>query len=130
MTRHQLLVGRVHFEIEFFLRQHPGTGMVLLAPFDVIFTKWDVVEPDLLFIAQEQLDILTDKNVQGSPALMIEMLSRGTRKVDEGAKLRLFDRGGVREYWLVDPDRNRVTVFPAPAGRLVSTCRGAHARAA
>jgi Uma2 family endonuclease len=111
LTRHQVLVGRLYFEIESFLRQHPGTGTVFLSPFDVIFTKWDVVEPDLLFIAQDQLDILTDKNVQGSPALVIEILSRGTRKVDEGAKLRLFDRGGVRECWLVDPDRDRVAIF-------------------
>ena len=111
VTRHQLLVGRLHFEIEFFLRQHPGTGMVFLAPFDVIFTKWDVVEPDLLFIAQDQADILTDKNVQGPPALVIEVLSPGTRRVDEHVKLRLFDRGGVREYWLVDPGLDSVTVF-------------------
>ena len=111
VTRHQLLVGRLHFEIEFFLRQHPGTGMVFLAPFDVIFTKWDVVEPDLLFIAQDQAEILTDRNVQGSPALVIEILSPGTRKVDERVKLRLFDRGGVREYWLVDPEADSVTVF-------------------
>jgi len=111
VTRHQLLVGRLHFEIEFFLRQHPGTGMVFLAPFDVIFTKWDVVEPDLLFIAQDQADILTDRNVQGPPALVIEILSHGTRRVDEQVKLRLFDRGGVREYWLLDPERDSVTVF-------------------
>jgi len=111
VTRHQLLVGRLYFEIELFLRQHPGTGMVFLAPFDVIFTKWDVVEPDLLFIAQDQAEILTDKNVQGPPALVIEVLSPGTRKVDERVKLRLFDRGGVREYWLVDPEADSVTVF-------------------
>jgi len=111
VTRHQRLVGRLHFEIEFFLREHPGTGMVFLAPFDVIFTKWDVVEPDLLFIAQDQAEILTDKNVQGPPALVIEVLSPGTRRVDEQVKLRLFDRGGVREYWLVDPELDSVTVF-------------------
>ena len=63
----------------------------------MIFTKWDIVEPDLLFIAGDQIDILTDKNVQGPPALVVEILSRGTRKMDEGMKLRLFERGGVRE---------------------------------
>jgi Uma2 family endonuclease len=110
-TRHQVLVGRLHFEIELFLRQHPGTGHVFLSPFDVIFTKWDIVEPDLLFIAGDQIDILTDKNVQGPPALVIEILSRGTRKTDEQVKLRLFERGGVREYWLVDPEGDRVTVW-------------------
>jgi Uma2 family endonuclease len=109
-TRHQVLLGRLHFEIELCLRQRPGGGQVFLSPFDVIFTKWDVVEPDLLLIASDQTDILTDMNVQGPPALVIEIASPGTRKRDEGIKLRLFDRGGVREYWLVDPERDRIVV--------------------
>lgn len=110
-TRHQVLVGRLHFEIERFLRQHPATGRVFVAPFDVLFTRWDVVEPDLLFLASDQLEILTDKNVQGAPALVVEILSPGTRKTDEQTKRRLFDRGGVREYWLVDPELDLVKVF-------------------
>jgi Uma2 family endonuclease len=110
-TRHQILLGRLYFEVEQCLRQRPGVGQVFLSPFDVIFTKWDVVEPDLLFIASDQIDILTDKNVQGPPALVIEIASPGTRHRDEGIKLRLFERGGVREYWLVDPERDRITVW-------------------
>jgi Uma2 family endonuclease len=109
--RHQELVGRLFFEIELFLREHPGPGRVFVAPFDVLFTRWDVVEPDLLFIAGDQADILTAENVQGAPALVIEILSPETRKTDEQAKRHLFDRGGVREYWLVDPDRDLVMVF-------------------
>lgn len=110
-TRHQVLVGRLHFAIEQFLRQQRGLGRVFLAPFDVVFTRWDVVEPDVLFIAGDQAGILTDKNVQGAPALVIEVLSSGTRQVDEHNKRRLFDRGGVREYWLVDPEFDVVKVF-------------------
>ena len=109
--RHQVLLGRLHFEIESWLRQHPGTGSVFLSPLDVIFSKWDVVEPDLLFVAADQEKILTENNVQGSPALVIEIASPATRRRDEGIKQKLFDRGGVREYWLVDPDRNRVRVW-------------------
>jgi Uma2 family endonuclease len=117
--RHQEIVGRLHFEIEARLRRRPGTGRVFLAPFDVLFSKWDVVEPDLLFIAVDQLAILTDTNVQGPPALVIEVLSPTTRKTDEQTKRRLFDRGGVREYWLVDPERDAVTVCRrVPAGSL------------
>ena len=110
-TPHQELLGRLHLEIALFLRQHPGTGRVFMAPFDVLFTKWDVVEPDLLFIAGDQVDILTEKNVQGAPALVVEILSPGTRKKDEQIKRRLFEREGVRDYWLVDPDLDLVKVF-------------------
>jgi Uma2 family endonuclease len=109
--RHQMLIGRLHFEIELFLRQHPGTGRVFLSPLDVIFTQWDVVEPDLLFVSENQTEILTDNNVQGPPALVVEIMSRGTRKRDRDIKRRLFDRGGVREYWLVDPEHDRVTIW-------------------
>lgn len=109
--RHQMLAGRLHFDIERFLRAHPATGHVFFAPLDVLFTKWDIVEPDLLFIATDQERILTDKNVQGAPALVVEILSAATRKTDEQAKRQLFDRGGVREYWIVDPERDAVRVF-------------------
>jgi Uma2 family endonuclease len=110
-TRHQELVGRLHFELALYIRAHREAGHVFLAPFDVIFTQWDVVEPDLVFIAGDQVSIITDKNVQGPPALVVEILSPGTRKTDEKVKKQLFDRGGVREYWLVDPELDVIKVF-------------------
>ena len=106
-TRHQELVGRLHFELALYLRGHREAGRVFLAPFDVIFTRWDVVEPDLLFVAGDQASIITDKNVQGPPALMVEVLSPGTRRTDEQVKRRLFDRGGVREE-LAGRSRTRI----------------------
>lgn len=113
-TRHQQLVGRLHYEVEHYLRAHPGIGQVFLAPFDVIFSPHDLVEPDLLLIATDQQDILTRKNVQGAPALVIEVLSPSTRSRDLQNKCRLFDRGGVREYWIVDPDLNWIEVHRRP----------------
>ena len=82
-----------------------------MAPLDVVFTRWDIVEPDLLFVAADQGGILTEKNVQGPPALVVEIASPGTRRRDDQIMRELFDRGGVREYWIVDPDRNAVQVF-------------------
>ncbi len=110
VTRHQAILGRLHLSLGNFLAEHPQLGRVFFAPFDVIFTRWDVVEPDLMVIAGDQLDILTAKNVQGAPAIVVEILSPGTRKVDEQIKRRLFDRGGVREYWLIDPELDLVKV--------------------
>lgn len=110
-TRHQQLVGRLHYEIEHYLRAHPGTGEVFLAPFDVIFSPHDLVEPDLLLITADQAAVLTQKNVQGAPALVIEVLSPSTRSRDLLIKRRLFDRSGVREYWIVDPDLNQLQVY-------------------
>ena len=111
VTRHQAISGRLHLSLGNFLAEQPQLGRVFYAPFDVIFTRWDVVEPDLLVIAGDQLDILTIKNVQGAPAIVVEILSPGTRKVDESIKRRLFERGGVREYWLIDPELDIVKVY-------------------
>lgn len=116
VTRHQVLVGRLYFAIEAHLRGHRSQGEVYLAPFDVVLSHWDVVEPDLLVIGGEQREILTEKNVQGPPALVVEVLSPGTRRRDERLKRDLFDRTGVREYWLVDPDANRVTLYRRAGG--------------
>jgi Uma2 family endonuclease len=69
------------------------------------------VEPDLLFVAADQSGIITEKNIQGAPALVVEVLSPSTRKTDEQIKRRLFEREGVREYWLVDPELDLVKVF-------------------
>ena len=118
-VRHQVLVGRLVFEIQLYLRANPGTGEVFLSPLDVVLSHWDVVEPDLLFVACDQSNILTEKNIQGSPALVVEVLSKSTRKRDAQIKRRLFERAGVREYWLVDPELDTVQVFrTSPEGRL------------
>lgn len=109
--RHQDLIGRLYLVIGNFLATRQHLGRVYLSPLDVVFSYYDVVEPDLLFVSGDQLEILTEKNVQGPPALVIEILSRGTRKKDEQIKRRLFERGGVREYWIVDPERRSVKVF-------------------
>ena len=108
--RHQVLVGRLHVAIANYLAARPGPGRVYLSPLDVVLSPHDVVEPDLLFVGSDQLDVLTPKNVQGPPALVIEVLSPGTRKTDEQVKRRLFARVGVREYWLVDPELDLVKV--------------------
>lgn len=117
--RHQELLGRLHLAIGNHLAAHPGIGHVVLSPFDTVFSTWDVVEPDLIFVATNQLDIVTEANIQGAPALVVEILSRSTRKRDLGIKQQLFDRGGVREYWVVDPIAKDVAVYRrAPDGSL------------
>lgn len=120
VTRHQQLVGRLWFEIELYLRAHPSTGQAFGVPLDVVLSPYDVVAPDLVLITDDQEEILTSKNVQGAPALVIEVLSPSTRKRDVGIKRQLFDRSGVREYWIVDGRLNRIQVHRRDAdGSLV-----------
>lgn len=109
--RHQQLSRRLLVAIDRYLDDRPGFGEVFHAPFDTLFSPFDVVVPDLVVVTGDQLEILTEKNVAGAPALVIEILSPGTRRRDIGIKRQLYDRGGVREYWIVDPDASAVTVY-------------------
>lgn len=108
---HQELVGRLYLAIGNFLVDRRYLGRVFLSPADVVLSYHDVVVPDLLFVAGDQQDILTEANVQGPPALVVEILSPSTRRRDEGIKRKLFEEKGIREYWIVDPKGLRVTVF-------------------
>ena len=107
---HQELVGRLHLAIGNFLTTRRHLGRLFVARLDVVLSDYDVVEPDLLFVAGDQQSILTKANVQGAPALVIEILSPSTRRRDEGIKRKLYEERGVREYWLVDPKKYQISV--------------------
>ena len=91
------------------LREHP-VGKVYAAPLDVILSDADVVEPDLLFVSNERREVL-GKWIHGAPDLVIEILSPGTRRTDEITKRHLYDRVGVREYWIVDGEIEAVKIY-------------------
>jgi Uma2 family endonuclease len=113
-TVHQRLVTDLVIELGTYLRAQ-RLGQVFAAPFDVVLSVHDVVEPDLLVVLDEQLDVLTAQHVRGAPAIVIEILSPGTRARDETLKRDLYARAGVREYWMVDPDARAIRVCRWPA---------------
>jgi Uma2 family endonuclease len=109
--KHQKISGNLHLLIGVWLEEHP-IGHIYYAPFDVIFTMFDVVEPDLLYMSNERAArVLTDANVKGAPELVVEIGSEGTRGRDETIKRRLYERSGVSEYWVVDPEIDVVRVY-------------------
>jgi Uma2 family endonuclease len=115
-SKHQIVLGNLHLLIGHWLREH-RIGRVLLSPLDVVFTTFDVVEPDMLYLSNERAaQVLKSKNVQGVPELLIEIGSPSTRKRDETIKRRLYERSGVSEYWVVDPELDRVRVYRAGEG--------------
>ena len=115
--RHQLVSGRLHSRLGPFIEKH-RLGVVLYAPVDVILSPHDIAQPDLLFISHERAGILTEPNVQGAPDLVIEILSKKTRRRDEHLKLELYGRYGVLEYWMVDPERRGTKIYRRDGGRL------------
>lgn len=95
-------------------------GKVFIAPTDVVLSRYDVVQPDILFISNERRSIVTKANVQGAPDLIAEVLSPGTRKRDLVAKKALYERHGVKEYWIVDPRGKMIEAFDLHDRKLVS----------
>jgi Uma2 family endonuclease len=112
--RHQELSGRLHLALGTYLRGSP-IGKLYYAPVDVFLSNHDVVEPDLLFVSSARLGII-GKLVRGAPDLAVEILSPSTRRTDEVTKRRLFDRSGVGEYWVVDPEIEVVKVYRRSEG--------------
>jgi Uma2 family endonuclease len=106
-------------------------GVVFHSPVDVRLTRYDVVVPDIIFLSAERRNIFGERFVDGAPDLIVEVLSPSTRSRDLTAKLQLYARTGVQEYWIVDPDTSDVTVYalsaqgayelvPAVEGRICS----------
>ena len=117
-TTHQRIVGNLHWLIRSHLEIHPA-GEVFVAPFDVVFTNFDIVEPDLLYVSRSRAgDILTPMHVKGAPDLVVEVASKKTRRRDEMIKRRLYERSNVTEYWVVDPEINVIRVYRRTGDRF------------
>ena len=110
-TAHQVCVGAL-FQL---LRGHRRPGhVVLVAPFDYVISDATVLEPDVLVARR---DDLTEANLPATPLLVVEVLSRSTRRFDATAKRAAYQEAGVPAYWMVDPDGPSVTVLELVEGR-------------
>lgn len=86
-------------------------GRVYVAPVDVVLSPDNVLQPDLLFIAQDRLHIFNRAYVEEPPDLVVEILSPSTGARDRTIKAELYARFGVREYWMVDPETRGLTIL-------------------
>lgn len=88
-----------------------GRGRVLFAPVDVELSVADIVQPDLIVVLTERQSIVTQSRIVGAPDLLVEIVSPSSRRHDTVLKLELYRRAGVGEYWIVDPEARRLTVY-------------------
>ena len=112
--RHQRVVLNLGAGLHEWCAEHGGETFV--APTGVFLSESNFVEPDVLFVSQEHLDRLDKPFVRGAPDLVVEVSSPSTRRVELVRKRELYERFGVREYWYVDLDGDRVEVFRLEAG--------------
>ena len=107
---HQNTQSNLVGEFYVFVRDR-DLGWIYFSPTDVYLTDTDVVQPDILFISKGRSYIRTGKNIHGAPDLVVEILSPSTSANDWGYKKDLYERHGVKEFWLVDPYAKQVIVM-------------------
>lgn len=108
-VRHQRVSRKLLVLLTTHVEKH-ALGEVLVAPIDVLLSKHDIVQPDIVFVSTARAKIITKKNLRGAPDLLIEILSPSTASIDRHRKLRLYERAGVKEYWIVDPGAQTVEI--------------------
>lgn len=101
---HQEAAGNLFTDINVFVRTNK-LGKVFFAPLDLYLDEHsNVVQPDILFIAKSNPLVIDNRGLRGVPDLIIEVLSPGNKKYDSIKKKKLYEKFGVKEYWLVDPE--------------------------
>ncbi|MCG3118042.1 MAG: hypothetical protein ALAOOOJD_00175 [bacterium] len=111
LTIHQRCKGNL-FSAFWNFADENGAGMVLDAPTDVLLSGFaSPVQPDIIFVAKERLDIVKDERVEGAPDIIVEVLSPGNWLVDRRDKFKVYAQAGVREYWIVDPKARTIELF-------------------
>lgn len=110
-TKHQRIIGKLFNIISNYISSKGGDCEPFIAPFAVFLNENDktYVEPDISVICDRNK--LTDKGCNGAPDWIIEIVSPSSKRMDYMTKLFKYRSSGVREYWIVDPDKNRIMVY-------------------
>ena len=114
---HQLISMKLSIILGSFILKNQ-LGRLLAAPMDTIFSKNDTLQPDLLFVSNERLDIIK-KQVDGAPDFVIEIASPGNSQKELSYKKYVYETSGVREYWLINPEKQQISQYENIENELV-----------
>ena len=107
---HQAILFGIAFKLQTFLKRRK-LGELRISPYDVHFSKQNILQPDILFIKNENVHKIEDKGLVGAPDIVIEILSPSTFQLDHEEKKLVYERFGVEEYFIVDPNTTSVDSF-------------------
>ena len=106
---HQKIVFRMQRALADWIEPR-NLGEVVAAPIDMVLSPHRVVQPDVVFIAKERLDII-QRVIRGAADLAVEVVSLGGRNRDRIEKRDLYEQHGIKEYWIIDPEPETVDVL-------------------
>lgn len=118
--KHQAVLGHL-FVLLYGFVVPSGMGRVFVAPIDVILSATTVVQPDLVYVARERENLITQRGIEGPPDLVVEILSSTTSRADRTTKLQLYGRHGVQHYLLIDPDAETLEACRLEGGAYTVT---------
>jgi Uma2 family endonuclease len=107
---HQDISRNLEFILLNYLKDHP-VGVLYHAPFDVYLSETDVFQPDIVVVLKANFGLLTDAGCEGAPDFVVEILSPKTRRLDLDNKKRVYNRHGVKELWIIDPEPRELLVY-------------------
>ncbi len=107
---HQIISGKLFDTINTFLKTNK-LGIIFFAPIDVFLDEENLFLPDLVFVSEKRKGIITDNGIEGSPDLVVEILSPNTARYDRGEKMKTYKRNQVAEYWIIDPKALSVEIY-------------------
>ncbi len=109
-VKHQEILAKI-FEILLKYIKEKKLGKLFIAPLDVILSEDIVLQPDILFVSNDNLNIIKEKGIFGSPDLLIEIISPTTLKIDLEDKREIYEKFKVKEYWIVFPEEKAIEIL-------------------
>ncbi|MCE9631181.1 MAG: Uma2 family endonuclease [Planctomycetia bacterium] len=122
-TYHQTVSRRLQYQL-YTQIELAGRGVVYNAPVDVQLSDHDIVQPDLVVVIAPRIQMITPTKIKGVPDLLVEILSPSTASHDATLKKQLYERVGVAEYWIADPDNHTLCQFVLVNGRYEQRSAG------
>ncbi|UXE66451.1 MAG: Uma2 family endonuclease [Chryseotalea sp. WA131a] len=106
---HQIVSGNLYDLLKAFARKNGGVA--LFSPVDVILDRKNVFQPDLLYVAKENLGIISERGLNAAPDLAVEIISPSNSFKDRNQKRKLYQKFGVKEYWIIDPGNLTLEIY-------------------
>jgi Uma2 family endonuclease len=86
-------------------------GEAFIAPLDTMFDRFNTLQPDVLFISKDRLEIVGQKKIEAAPDLVVEVLSGGNTKKEMLHKKYIYESFEVKEYWLINLEKETITQY-------------------
>lgn len=106
LESHQRILMEIVLQIGHFIKKN-SLGVLRSAPYGVYLDEENVLEPDISFISNRNLHKIKENGLHGAPDLVIEILSSSTAQYDRNQKKKIYERHGVKEYWIVEPTNKK-----------------------